>query len=320
MKAVRASHGRKSSSTTTERLVVNISEDDIPTQVEVDWPIPLTSTYYQDWVLDLLEQVWDFDRSALVMLGESGVGKTPLGRSILLAQARYNKTHFGACTSACIRCAPDIDILRGEQGNITMGDFLDDTCLSTLSSKMVKSLLDVGLRGQPRTTAVTWVQYQPRAVAANTYDCCQLPDEPDPISSVKFADFSKCIRPAFNPKFSKAHMDAIFNHTVFLVNSPTHVYFRKAGINEDPVPRMSIEHPEYLTEAGRTLYGTFKDGVRAFPPDHAAQVRCEQDWVSKIMQKRLDERCLPTAVPVINREVAHQPERAVKKAKTRLDH
>ena len=40
----------------------------------------------------------------------------------------------------------------------------------------------------------------------------------------------------------------------------------------------------------------------------------------RIMQKRLDERCLPTAVPVINREVAHQPERAVKKAKTRLDH
>ena len=85
-------------------------------------------------------------------------------------------------------------------------------------------------------------------------------------------------------------MDAIFKRTVFLVNSPTHVYFRKAGINTDPVPRVNIERPEYLTEAGRTLYGTFKDGTRVFPPDHAAQVRREQDWVTKVMEKRLDER------------------------------
>ena len=276
-----------------EKALRNLSQDGSLAKKEMDWPIPLTSTYYHGWVLELLEEVWDFDTSALVMLGEAGAGKSPLGRSILMAQARFNKAHFGARTNVCIRCTPEIDFLRGEQGNITMGDFLDDTCLSILSSKMLKSLLDVGLyeaMAWARWGAVKWVQNQPRAVADNTYEPSALPDEFDFVPSVPFDKFEKCIRPAFNSEVSKAHMDAIFKRTVFLVNSPTHVYFRKAGINTDPVPRVNIERPEYLTEAGRTLYGTFKDGTRVFPPDHAAQVRREQDWVTKVMEKRLDER------------------------------
>ena len=97
-----------------------------------------------------------------------------------MAQARFNKAHFGARTNVCIHCTPEIDFLRGEQGNITMGDFLDDTCLSILSSKMLKSLLDVGLyeaMAWARWGAVKWVQNQPRAVADNTYEPSALPDE-----------------------------------------------------------------------------------------------------------------------------------------------
>ena len=112
-----------------ETALRNLSQDESPAKKDMDWPIPPTPTYYHDWVLELLEKVWDFDTSALLMLGEAGAGKSPLGRSILLAQARYNRAHFGARSPVCIRCTPKIDFLRGELGNITMGDLLDDTCL-----------------------------------------------------------------------------------------------------------------------------------------------------------------------------------------------
>ena len=76
--------------------------------------------------MKILEEMWDFDQSALLLLGEAGVGKSPLGRSILMAQARHNKTRFKAEGSPCIRCTPEIDFLRGEPGSILMGDFLDE--------------------------------------------------------------------------------------------------------------------------------------------------------------------------------------------------
>ncbi|CAE7235995.1 unnamed protein product [Symbiodinium microadriaticum] len=69
-----------------ETALRNLSQDESPAKKDMDWPIPPTPTYYHDWVLELLEKVWDFDTSALLMLGEAGAGKSPLGRSILLAQ------------------------------------------------------------------------------------------------------------------------------------------------------------------------------------------------------------------------------------------
>ena len=77
-----------------EKALRNLSQDGSLAKKEMDSPIPLTPTYYHDWVLELLEKVWDFDTSALLMLGEAGAGKSPLDRSILLAQARYNRAHL----------------------------------------------------------------------------------------------------------------------------------------------------------------------------------------------------------------------------------
>ena len=62
----------------------------------------------------------------------------------------------------------------------------------------------------------------------------------------------------------------------FIVNTATHVYYRMAGINEKPVPRIHIEASEFLTDAGKKLYGAFKNGSRILPEDFDAQVRREQ--------------------------------------------
>ena len=100
----------------------NLSSDGALTRKETQWPIPLTPRFYHSWVLEVLESIWDFDPSAFIMLGEAGVGKSPLGRSVLMAQAPWSKAHYQIEAEPCIRRTPGIDFLRGEQGSKVMGD------------------------------------------------------------------------------------------------------------------------------------------------------------------------------------------------------
>ena len=104
----------------------NLSSDGALARKEFAWRIPLTPNYFHSWLLEILEEIWDFDLLAFMMLGKAGAGKSPLGRSVLMAQARHNKTRFNLSGAPCIRCTPEIDFLRGA---VLMGDFLDDTSL-----------------------------------------------------------------------------------------------------------------------------------------------------------------------------------------------
>ena len=275
-----------------DKALRNLSSDGALARKETQWPIPLTHRFYHPWVLEILESIWDFDQSALIMLGEAGVGKSPLGRSVLMAQARWNKSHFQIEAEPCIRCTPEIDFLRGEQGSKVMGDFLDDTSLNNLTMKMVKAFLDVGLYESmcwARWGATKWVQNEPRAVADNAYDAAvDMPE--DFLPHIPFKAFFETCRPAFIENATPAHMDAVFKRACFLVNTKTHIFYRKAGINNDPVPRVPIQQGEYLTRAGKVVYGLFKEDGNAFPDNFLDEVRREQEWVAAIMQKREKER------------------------------
>ncbi len=102
---------------------------------EFAWPLPLTPVFFQTWLLEILEEIWNFDLSALVMLGEHACGKSPLGRSVLMAQCRFNQKKFNVAEEPCIRCSPVIDFLRGGAGTAIMGDFPDDPCTQGLGLK-----------------------------------------------------------------------------------------------------------------------------------------------------------------------------------------
>ena len=207
---------------------------------EFDWPIPLTTKYYHSWLLEIMEEIWDFDLSAFTMLGEAGAGKSPLGRSVLMAQVRHNKARFNLSGQPCIRSTPEIVFLRGEQGSVLMGDFLGDTSLHMLPMKLLKAFLDVGLYESmcwARWGATKWVQNEPRAVADNTYDD-GVSEEPAYANTVSFETFFKLTRPSIVESATLAHMDAVFKRTCILLNTKTHVYYRKAGINTEAVPRV----------------------------------------------------------------------------------
>ena len=63
-----------------EKALRNLATDAALTKKESSWPLPLTSTYFHPWLLELLETVWDFDMSALIMLGGSGIWKVTFGQ------------------------------------------------------------------------------------------------------------------------------------------------------------------------------------------------------------------------------------------------
>ena len=321
-----------------DRALRNLASDGALARKEFDWPIPLTTKYYHSWLLEIMEEIWDFDLSAFTMLGEAGAGKSPLGRSVLMAQVRHNKARFNLSGQPCIRSTPEIDFLRGEQGSVLMGDFLDDTSLHMLPMKLLKAFLDVGLYESmcwARWGATKWVQNEPRAVADNTYDD-GVSEEPAYANTVSFETFFKLMRPSIVESATLAHMDAVFKRTCILLNTKTHVYYRKAGINTEAVPRVWEIIAEYLTEEGKRLYGLHKGGTKEITDDFVEEVKKEQLWVEAVMHKRFAERSRskedeeedakrnrireqvfgerPAAVPSVTQQMQDKQKRALEKS------
>ena len=286
-----------------EKALRNLTNEGVLAKKEFSWPLPFTPTYYQPWLVEIMEQIWDFDMSAFVMLGEPGVGKSPLGRSVLMAQVRHNAHRFdpdGAKGPPCIRCTPEIDFLRGEPGSVIMGDFLDDSTLANLPMKFLKAFLDVGLYESmcwARWGATKWVSNEPRAIADNSYG--SVDEEPAFMDHVPFTTFYDIVKGSFVDSATRAHMDAIFKRTCFLVNTKSHVYYRLSGINANPVRRVSRGGEEFLTEEGKKVYGGFRAGNKELPDNFDEEVLLEQKWIKQIMDLRIRARSATRALSAI---------------------
>ena len=113
---------------------------------------------------------------------------------------------------------------------------------------------------------------------------------PGYVLEINFTDFYDMIKKAFIDQATRTHMDAILRRAAFLVNSKTHLYYRRAGINEDKVPRVALSSDGFLTADGKKVYGEYKAGQKEMPEDFMEEVRKEQEWVSIIMNKRFEER------------------------------
>ena len=127
-----------------------------------------------------------------------------------------------------------------------------------------------------------------RALAANSYDC-DIQEGDDFTTLFKFEDFKKMIRPAITREATSADFDALFKRAVFIVNTKRFVYFRKAGVNDDKVPRRFAESADYLTEEGGKWYGKFKEHRKELPPNFEEEVRKEQAWLD-LVHKKLSEK------------------------------
>ena len=209
-----------------------------------------------------------------------------------MAQCRYNRTRFSREEAPCIRCTPEVDFLRGEAGSVIMGDFLDDPEMQHVGLKILKSFLDVGLyesMAWARWGASKWVQNQPRAIAANAYDA-SVDEGSAFVGTPPFKSFWEMIRPAVSTNASHADINALLKRSVFIVVTKKFVYFRPDGVNEDPVERIAVDHPDFLTADGKEFYGMFKSNNKTIPPNFDTEVKKEQAWISAIMAKCFESR------------------------------
>ena len=170
-------------------------------------------THYQQWLVDVLEHVWDPEQKAITFLGEPQAGKSPAGRSLLMGCTRHNKRKYDLAGEPSIRVAADIDFLRGQEGHLLMGDMLDDGDCNDQAVKKLKSLLDVNemeMLVWARWGAVKWKKGQPRAVADNKYAAMVVPEHD---RSITHEQFLKAVRPAIDDKASPADVHAILKRT-----------------------------------------------------------------------------------------------------------
>ena len=168
-----------------------------------------------------------------------------------------------------------------------------------------------------------------------TYDD-GVSEEPACANTVSFETFFKLMRPSIVESATLAHMDAVFKRTCILLNTKTHVYYRKAGINTEAVPRVWEINAEYLTEEGKRLYGLHKGGTKEITDDFVEEVKKEQLWVEAVMHKRFAERSRskedeeedakrnrireqafgerPAAVPSVTQQMQDKQKRALEKS------
>ncbi|CAK0911718.1 unnamed protein product [Prorocentrum cordatum] len=211
---------------------------------EAEWRIALVGEHFKPRVLDVMAENMGPPGSVSLM-GGSNFGKTPPGRSCLFALCRRSaRIHELDLESARVRATPEIDFLRGELGSFTMGDFLNDGSLNRLPSKMV------------------------RDPEAEKNDCWP---------PVTFQNFFNLVRPAFHEKATRACAMEFMKRAGFFANIKTRACWRAPGTDGADAQRKSIcSSDEYLTTEGERLYGLFKAGGLAPPPNKGALLQKER--------------------------------------------
>eukprot|EP00973_Karenia_brevis_P011921 1618475-Karenia_brevis.AAC.1 len=255
-----------------------------------NWPI-VVPVHYQQWLLQILEEVWDPESKSLGLLGMTGVGKSPVGKSTLMAAVRRNKVVYSLDGVPCLRITPELDLLRGESGTLLMGDFFDDGDSNGQTIRKFKSLTDITEEetlAWARWGAVKWVKQQPRNWADNKYDPEHLPKTMYP--TIEHKCLWLCARPAFDDKARKEDVDAIFKRSALIVVHKDQVVYRKAGNHEMPAPRMFINDPEFLNEKGKDLMGKLRTDATYQPPDHDENLKLERAFINKVVALRRQEQ------------------------------
>ena len=136
---------------------------------------PCTVFDIQPWFLQkVLQPIWPMLKTkSLIILGEPGRGKTPIGQIIAMAVARYWSIQDEKDAGRpCFRITSDIDFLRGVTGDKTCVDIVDYADCNTIPVRKFKSIADVGsveAMSKERWNAVKWVMNQLRMVIDNKY-------------------------------------------------------------------------------------------------------------------------------------------------------
>ena len=270
---------------TREIIRLIISEGSL-VKKEYQWPLTLTPEHFQVWFLEALEDVYEFDQVALGLLGESCAGESPAGRTVLLSQGRHNHATYQSEHAPCLRVTTEFDFLRGELGNITMCDFLDDGGVFMIILKCLLAFTDVGLWeavAWARWGLTKWVQKQPRGFSDNAYYNIDTKNEWPELDHKQFLEV---IKPSVHEKAT----ETLLKRVAYIIVAKEWVAWRPAGKDPVAVKRKFLKNASFLTNLGKEWYGKYRDGCRELPGNHQQLVEQEQAWVTRVLKKNREKR------------------------------
>ena len=241
----------------------------------------LTMDALEPEILEVMEQIVPYLRGhALWLLGEPGVGKTPLGRIIAMMFSRY---HGGTGT---FRSASDFDFFRGVFFDKTCPALYDDGEIGGEIIKKKKAFSDVGDQEtilKERWTAAKFVQHQLRVVLDNQYDPSEEPEETTLQSKISHSVFMKMVRPALG-YIANADSRAILKRAAFMIFTKEWVYYRPPTEKEVEVARLKWSRGDLLKESCKHIIANFKDGGSP-PSDYEERVAWETEWLKEAFRK-----------------------------------
>eukprot|EP00971_Amphidinium_carterae_P342826 6482261-Amphidinium_carterae.1 len=137
-------------------------------QVVREYPITLMDV--RDWVLNLLiKPAMNFASfSSIVLLGESGIGKTPLAHAIAMAFSAHYIEKEGLDMRPQFKTGTNLDLFRGDVGDTATPYVFDDGSLAAQIPGVMKAFLDVG--GRPGR----------ESFGESTIQRCWFPETPAP--------------------------------------------------------------------------------------------------------------------------------------------
>ena len=252
----------------------------------------------EDFLKDCLHVVLKLMRTkALALIGESGVGKSPVAWILALAMSRWHQRMAGKEVHPIFRTAKNLDTLRGIQGYVDQTFLLDDC---NFPAQLIEKLLAfVGVEEEEEMTIERWdctnmVMNQPRIWCHNKYDVSAEPIEPLRIT-IKHEKFMEMIHPLFNKKVSIGERMAILKRSSMLLVTKRFIYVRAGTAEEVEVPRFPVV--DFLKAEAKPLITQYKLGHRQHHDGFAKEVEWEQNYLDDLFKEpEAEEEVSPQAV------------------------
>ena len=232
-------------------------------------------------LLSMLERILPHLRlHSLWLLGQSGVGKTPLARIIAMMFSR----HYGG--TGTFRTASEFDFFRGLFFEKTCPAVFDDGTIGNETIKKKKAFSDVGDQEtitKERWNAAKFVRHQLRIVCDNQYDPEREPTNADIDNKIEHEAFLRMVRPAIGD-VSDADSMAVLKRAAFLLFTKENIYFRFPTERKVKVERLHWPRGDILTDACKKDIANMKAGGPP-PEDFEASVAWECAWLAEAPRK-----------------------------------
>lgn len=97
--------------------------------------------------------------------------------------------------------------------------------------------------------------------------------------------FLQMLSLAWHKEATPSHIAAVLKRTHIIINTESFWYFREAGEEAKPVPRLRLGHKtDYLRLAFRSKYDRWRNGSREMPSDFTTVLSWERDRLDAVQR------------------------------------